>query len=155
MGFVTWISEGWSVFVIYTLEVLFVAQAKIFLDLSRHEDSWDTGDSLSMSLDTACEVRQGWAPLSEHKARALSALWGGPSRSACSEDDWHMWVNPWSPFSLPEQSGPGTSRRKWHWEYSGKEGANITDASGKTFLHGLMPIIILPTLANPFLFFVP
>lgn len=39
MGFVTWISEGWSVFVIYTLEVLFVAQAKIFLDLSRHEDS--------------------------------------------------------------------------------------------------------------------
>lgn len=46
------------------------------------------------------------------------------------EGDWHMWVNPQSPFSFTEQSGPDTFGRKMT-QKALKGGANITSAFWK------------------------
>lgn len=112
MGFVTWISEGWSVFPIDAWEMFFVPLSQIFPVLAGQEDGWAAGDSLSMSLDTACEVRQGWAPLSGHKAGALSALWGSPSRSACLGGRLTHVGHSTEPFLL--------HRAKWAWHFPEK-----------------------------------
>ena len=93
----------------------------------------------------------GGAPLSEHKAGALCALWGGPSHSAHSGGR----LTHVGHSSCTEQSRVDPSRRKWLWKHSDKGGANGPDASGQPLLHRLLPVILFPSLANPFLFSVP
>lgn len=83
---------------------------------------------------------------------SIFALWGGPSHSAYSGGRLTYVGHCTELFSLTEQSGPDVSRRKWHRKHSDKGGWTLPMLLGKPFLHGLMPITILPTLGNLFLF---